>query len=175
MKLFLTAVLLFAAVPSWTAEIYTFNLLPGDGRIAGAPGETIGWGYEIENESTTHWLIATGVAMSAFQFGTPNLIFDFPILAPGDTVTAPFDATALTGLAALTWDASAPAGAVESGSFVLSAEWWTGDPLAGGQLAFTATPLTQPYQATVVPEPGTGALLGLALLVAGGVARVRRH
>jgi hypothetical protein len=175
MKLFLIAVLLFAAVPAWTAEIHTFSLLPGDGSIAGTPGETVGWGYSIENQSTTHWLVTSGLAPGAFQFGTPDLIFDFPILAPGSIVTAPFDAAALTGLLGLTWDASAPLGAVESGSFLLSAEWWNGDPLSGGQFAFSASPLNQPYDATVVPEPGTGALLALPLLVASAIGVLRRR
>ncbi len=174
MKLFSVVVLLFVAVPAWAAEIHTFNLLPADGSIAGAAGETVGWGYSIENQSTTHWLLTSALAPGSFQFGIPNLIFDFPILAPSSSVTAPFDAAALTGLLALTLDASAPLGAVEFGNFLLEAEWWDGDPFAGGQFAFGADPLSQSYQATVAPEPGTSALLVLALLV-GGVARVRRR
>ena len=98
MKLFLIVVLLFAAVPGWTAEVYTFSLLPDDGSIAGGPGQTVGWGYSIENQSTTHWLVTTGLAPGSFQFGTPELFFDFPILAPGSSVTVPFDAASV-GLA----------------------------------------------------------------------------
>jgi hypothetical protein len=180
MKLFLAVVLLFAAAPGWAAEIHTFSLLPGNGRVAGLPGDTVGWGYSIENESTTHWLVTNGVAPGAFSLGTPNLVFDFPILAPGSSVTVPFDALALTGLLALTWDASAPLGAVESGNFSLHAEWWNGDPLSGGQFAFSAPSLSQAYSATVaapIPEPGTSALLGVPLLVASaiGVGRRRRQ
>ena len=98
MKRFSVVVLLFAAVPAWTAEIYTFSLLPGDGHIAGAPGETVGWGYSIDNQSTSQWLVTTGLAPGAFQFGTPNLLFDFPILAPGSSATSPFNVAGLTGL-----------------------------------------------------------------------------
>ncbi len=174
MKLFFAAALLFAAVPAWTAETYTFNVLPVDGRITGSPGETVGWGYSIENQSSSFWLVTTGVAPGSFQFGTPDLIFDFPILAPATTATAPFNAAALTGLLALTWDASAPRGTVESGNFLLSAEWWNGDPLAGGQLAFAASSQSQPYQATVAPEPGTVTLMTSALLLV-GVSRVLRR
>jgi hypothetical protein len=167
MKLFLIAVLFFAAVPGWGAEVYTFSLLPESGSIGGGPGQTVGWGYSIENQSTTHWLVTSGLAPNSFQFGTPELLFDFPILEPGSSVSTPYDPSASTGLLALTWDASAPSGSVESGSFLLNAEWWNGDPLAGGQFAFAASPASQSYQATVAPEPGTAALLGLALLVAG--------
>ncbi len=176
MKRFLVVVLLFTAVPAWTAETYTFSVLPVDGHVAGAPGETVGWGYSIDNQSTSQWLVTTGLAPGSFQFGTPNLLFDFPILAPDSSLTSPFNPAGLTGLFALTWDASAPLGAVESGSFLLSAEWWTGDPLAGGQFVSSASPLSQPYNANVglVPEPGTSALMTLALLVA-GVSGVRRR
>src|SRR4051794_28174671 len=118
MKLFFAAVLLFAAVPAWAADIYTFSLLPNSGRITGAPNETVGWGYSIENQSSSLWLVPSGLAPGSFQFGTPELLFDFPILAPGSHVNVPFNAAALTGLLALTWDASAPGGAVESGNFL---------------------------------------------------------
>jgi hypothetical protein len=176
MKL-LTAILLFTALPASSAEIFTFNLLPADGAITGGPGDTIGWGYSIENQSTSLWLVTTGLAPGSFQFGTPDVVFDFPILAPGSTVTMPFDAATSTGLMALTWDASAPPGTVEVGSFLLDAEWWTGDPFAGGVFAFSASPASESYQATVTaavaPEPGSVGLGGLGLFIAGGLARRR--
>jgi hypothetical protein len=175
MKLFQVVVLLFASAPAWTAEIYTFSLLPGSGDVAGAPGDTIGWGYSIENQSATDWLVTTSVDPGAFQSGTSNLIFDFPIVAPGSSVTERFDADALTGLMAFTWDASVPRGTVESGRFLLNAEWWNGDPLAGGQFAFAASPLSASYRATVIPEPGTFALIGLALAAAGAISVRRRQ
>jgi len=174
MKLFLIAVLFLAAVPGWAAEVYTFSLLPESGSVTGTPGQTVGWGYTIENQSTTHWLVTSGLSSDSFTFGTPELMFDFPILAPGSSISILFDAVGFTGLYALTWDASVPPGSVESGSFMLNAEWWNGDPLAGGQFAFAASPASQSYQAAVVPEPGTAALLGLALLVAGVRRRWRQ-
>jgi hypothetical protein len=174
MKL-LTAILFFAALPASSAEIFTFDLLPADGAIAGGPGETIGWGYSIENQSTSLWLVTTGLAPGSFQFGTPDVVFDFPIVAPASTVTMPFNAATSTGLMALTWDASAPLGTVEFGSFLLDAEWWDGDPFAGGTFAFAASPVSQPYQAAVAPEPSAAVLLSLGLFVAGGLARRRQR
>jgi hypothetical protein len=174
MKLFPVIALLLAAVPAWTAEVYTFNLLPADGNISGAPGATIGWGYSIENQSTSHWLVTTGVAPGAFQFGTPALLFDFPILAPNTTWTSPYDALTQTGLMSLTWDASVPANTVESGTFVVNAEWWNGDPLNGGQFESFASTANVQYSASAVPEPGTAALLvtGIAIfLVTAGKRR----
>ncbi len=159
MNLFLTVVLLLAAVPSWAAEVYTFDVLPSSGQIFGEPGETIGWGYSLTNQSSSLWLLTTALSPGSFLFGTPSLLFDFPILAPGATITVPFDAANLTGLMALIWDTLVPTGTVESGAFLLEAEWWRGDPLASGQFDSFAPPSTVAYSASAVPEPGTGALL----------------
>jgi hypothetical protein len=173
MKLIAAIALLIAAAPSWAAEIYTFGLLPQSGRIGGAPGTTIGWGYSIENESTDYWLVTTNLATGPFAFGTPQVLFDFPILAPGASVTVPFDYDMFAGLFALTWDKSAPAGTIESGTFVLDAEWWTGDPFGDGAPAFAATPANRPYEALVTPEPATTGLMAVALV--GGIAAALRR
>ena len=165
MKSFAIVTLLIAAAPSWAAEIYNFSLLPANGQIQGTPGTAIGWGYMLENQSSDYWLVPTGLSNNSFEFGTPLNVFDFPILAPGASVTVPFNSTNLTGLFALTWDSNAPLGTVESGVFVLGAEWWTGDPFGTGQLGAIASPTTRSYSAAVVtPEPATGALVAMAVL-----------
>lgn len=63
----------------------------------------------------------------------------------------------------------------ESGSFLLEAGWYDGDPMAGGTLAFAAIPASRPYQATVVPEPATTSLLSLGLLGVAAYWRRRRN
>ena len=70
--------------------------------------------------------------------GTPTLLFDFPILAPGGTVTEAFDSVNSIGLFELQWDVSAPVGFVNIGNFTLSGEWWDGDPLNGGNFIAAA-------------------------------------
>lgn len=166
MRISFLAVLL-SAVSAMAADIYTFNLLPGDGSIAGPPGSTIGWGYSIENQSSSLWLITAGLDSGTFEHGTPSLAFDFPDLAPGETVTVPFNAVTFAGLEQLTWDPSAPAGFVNSGRFVLDAQWWDGDPLGGGNFVSNAPTATQFYSATVtaVPEPATIGVVALSVLL----------
>ena len=167
MKTFVLAVLL-SAVPTVAADIYTFDLLPADGNIAGLPGSTVGWGYSIENQSASLWLVTTGLDGGAFQHGTPSSIFDFPDIGPGQTVTVPFNATTSTGLYQLIWDATAPAGFVNTGTFLLDAEWWDAAPQKGGNPVMSAPSATQFYTATVagpVPEPATISVVALAALV----------
>jgi hypothetical protein len=161
------------------ADVYTLDLLPLTGAVQGAPGSTIGWGYELQNQSTSLWLVPVNLSAGAFQNSTPELLFTFPVLAPSSAVTQVFDQAAMSGLYQLTWDSSSPIGLSEAGNFTLQAQWWNGDPLAGGVLVSAAPVASVPYVATVtassVPEPSTFVLLTMTvpglLLIIGGVRR----
>lgn len=162
-------------------DSYTFSLIPDDGNISGAPGDTIGWGYSITNDSTTDWLLATNLNADSFAYGTPTLLFDFPEVAPGATVTELFDPIGMTGLYEDVLNASAPNGAVDSGEFDLSAQWYNGDPFNGGTYIADAVDTDASYSATVtsanaVPEPSTFALMGteITLVIGWWVFRRRR-
>lgn len=153
---------------------FDFGLLPGT-TIAGAPGATIGWGYEITNLSEV-WLMAVGVDAGLFEHADVNAgLFDFPVIAPGDTLSVPYGGG--LGLYELTWHTDAPLGFVNSGVFRLSVEFYAEDPLMGGDPIDTLEGAAE-YVAVVrdggqpVPEPGTLALLGLG--VAGLSIAMRR-
>jgi hypothetical protein len=155
-----------------TVNSYTFTLDPSSGNIEGTPGSTIGWGYTITNDSTVDWLVTVNLASDAFSDGTPDAsLFAFPLLAPLATVTVPYDPSINGGLFALTWDSTAIAGFVDDGDFTLSAEWWTGSPLAGGSFIQDTPDQTASYSATVaspgttVPEPNSMVTLAVGLLV----------
>lgn len=166
MMVVLGALILLAA-PAAVADSYTFSLIPPSGAVAGPPGSTVGWGYRITNTSPSDWLVTTALNSDPFLYGTPNVLFDFPDLGPGDTATVLFDAGMATGLFELTWDFNAPLGFVNSGSFVLSAEFWTGDPLSGGQFLMNAPDTYAAYTARVTPEPATLVLLACGLTATG--------
>lgn len=81
-----------------------------------------------------------------------------------------FDPLAGSGLFGLTWDAAAPVGFTNSGTFVLSAEFWDGDPFADGNFVDFAPDQLAAYSASVsatstvpVPAPSTLILLGSGL------------
>ena len=147
------------------------SLIPSDGAIAGPPGSLVGWGYAVTNSSSTDWFVTTLLNADSFANGAPNLLFDFPSVAPGATVSVPYDSGTAAGLYELLWDVGAPAGFVNSGNFVLSSQWWDGDPLNGGSFLFDELDISLPYSATVtedtsgVPEPSTW-WLGLGAIVA---------
>lgn len=154
------------AVPIWTA-----TTLPEDGNISGVAGSTIGWGYSIENPDGALWLALTSVSADPFANGTPLAVFDLPILAPGTSSSVAFDG--VDGLYGLEWEGVVPVGFVNFGDFLLTAEWYDNDPLAGGSLVETAIDLRLAYSAIVtpqqsepVPEPSTLVLLVLV----GGIA-----
>jgi MYXO-CTERM domain-containing protein len=156
------------------ADMYTFTV-PDAVTVGSAAGSVTGWGYSLHNESSSLWLVTTDLSAGTFQHATPDLIFDFPDLGPGATVTVPYDPLTPAGLYQIVWDANAPPGFVNSGTFSLTAEWWSGDPLAGGSFVSNAPTASQPYTAMVTPEPATIALVALPLLLFGVIGARRRR
>jgi hypothetical protein len=165
-------VLLIASMPARAQNTYTFDLIPTTPQVSAPAGATLGWGYSITNQSTNQWLVITSFASDPLQHGTPTALFDFPILPPLTNFTEPFDQQNGIGLFEFAWDANAPSGFVNLGVFTLTAQWWTGDPLNGGQLIGNAddglavysvavatglqfVPLAQPCRA-VDTRPGNG-------------------
>lgn len=177
----LAVALLLTSAPAVRAEPVTtfgFTVLPASGAIAGAPGETIGWGYSLVNYSLTDWLVVGFPSTDAFVNATPDAsVFDFPILAPNTTVTRAYDPAFNQGLFQITWNDDAPLGSVNEGLFTLSADFYDADLFDGGQFLYSADPQTAAYSATLVakqvPEPATLVLSGVGLALA-GIVRQRR-
>jgi PEP-CTERM motif len=165
------------ASPLW-ADTTFVTLLPSSGDVSGPAGSLVGWGYSITNQSTTEWFLATNLNSDSFSNGTPNLLFDFPEVAHGATVTEAFDSVNGIGMFELLWDPSASVGFVNSGDFTLSGQWYDGDPFNGGNFIADATDTLLPYSATVtgsssIPEPSSFLLLASGILIVSW-RRVRR-
>lgn len=95
----------------------TLTLTPPGGAITGKPGDTIGWGFTLTNNSATDWIIVSSV-----QFLMPNFVGDvgggfgitpdaafgtftdfaaayqFNELAPLSSITEPFDPSTFSGV-----------------------------------------------------------------------------
>ena len=163
-----------AAIPAIAADVYTFAV-PDEITVSSPAGVETGWGYSLHNESSSLWLVTTDLTAGTFQHATPDLIFDFPDLAPGATVAVPYDPFTPAGLYQIGWDTDTPPGFVNSGSFRLTAEWWNGDPLAGGTFVSAAPSASQSYTAALAPEPATLGLAAGFLSVFGIVCSLRRR
>jgi len=136
-------------------DTVTFTVQPPD--VSGPAGTTVGWGYSITNTSTTDYLDISDIDADVFEYGTGDsapFLFSFPGLAPRATFTQAYDPVDDLGLFQLTWDADAPVGFTNAGTFGLYGAFCDpSDPFCvedddtpGSDLVFAA------YSATVVPS-----------------------
>ena len=180
------AVLFFTA--SALADTYTFAALPGPGTTHTAPGSTVGWGYSITNNSTTKWLVITGLDASTSAFITSNpYFFDFPSIAPGASRIVPYNPFSPYGYSFLAANgyahqvkntpfdpvtnplnalglyqakisAYAPLGTVINQSFTLDAVWVTGDVDTDLSAQFVGTAPTNTTASRSVVTPEPASL-----------------
>jgi hypothetical protein len=153
------------------ADLFSLSTLPASGDVSGPPGSTIGWGYSISNNSSD-WLLTTALNSGSFLeldaaiVPNPNILFDFPIIAPGATVIQSY-VSGVSGLYEITWDPLAPLGFVNSGQFDLSGELFNANPTSPGAIDLGPGPdLMASYMATVVPEPLSATLVLNACAIA---------
>ena len=165
------------AASAWaTPDTVTFDTTPSGGTLpVSNGGQTVGWGYTIQNLSTAYWYMATGLTSSSFTYATANpngAIFDYPILAPSaPAVTVPYQysVTGSTGLFEIKWNTGLQYNTHETGFFTLSGDFYNGNPLASGTYVGAAPDVSTLYDASA-PEP-----LSLLLFVTGfGVALLAR-
>jgi len=160
--LFVAPALLAVSSGAW-ADTVTFLAVPAD--VSGPAGSTVGWGYSITNDST-NYLDITGIDSDLFLAadGTPDSsIFNFPNVAPGQTVVQVYDPADLLGLFQFTWNSDVPVGTTETGNFTLYGAFCSGsDPFCADDLSVPSVALASAaYSATVtaptggpsVPEP----------------------
>jgi len=168
-------VLGLALCPAARADSWTISLLPGN-DVSSPAGSTIGWGFTVTNNSS-EFLFLDDISADIFTHATPNAgVFTFPEVDPNSSVTVDY-AAGVNGLYELTWDADAPTGFTNSGTFVVSAQWCDDNT---GTTCTDAPDVTAAYSATVagastVPEPAAALLLTMGLgLLAPSMGRKRR-
>jgi len=204
-KAILKAFLMVGALASCLCAVplpVIFTLDPADGAISGAPGDTVGWGFTIQNNTDNYLLFDSsnfcGVGGDpqftdcsvpynpptgfgpAFGTYTDYIANNFTEIAPGTSLTEAFDATLMTGVGAYTIDPGAQGGSLDSGNVYVSFQQFQGDPLAGGSQVGGDSELAAPASVLVtssatVPEPRTAFALAGALLLGLGFLRKRRR
>lgn len=157
------------------ADDVTLTLLAA-GNLSGPAGSTVGWGYTITN-NTSNWLESLSLDVGSFTNGTPNLIFDFPNVGPNGSVTEDFSVVTTgscssppCGLYEFTWDSNASVGTVNSGTFTVSSEYFSGDPANPASTDLGPAPdasanysVIAASPIAVTPEPSTVLLLLIGL------------
>jgi hypothetical protein len=172
-------VLLFAAAAA-TASPLTFTLDPAGGGITGGPGDTIGWGFTLVND-TNSWISVTSSALTFETNPSLGTYTDFiglqggPLpsfaLAPSTQWTQAFDAAGGFGAGSYSIAADAALAAVDSGSLLVNYDLFNGDPSNGG-LQTGSDSISALFSVTIgassggpsTPEPATSALAALAAL-----------
>ena len=153
-------------VPGARADSWTITLIPPGGDISGPAGSTIGWGFTIDNQSDST-LFLDSVDADVFQHATPNAgVFSFPEVDPNSSLTIDY-VMGTDGLYEITWDADAPTGFVNSGFFLVTAEWCDSSGFCSAAPDQTAAYSATVTSANAVPEPGTAILLGAGLAALG--------
>jgi PEP-CTERM motif len=197
MKRILQVLLLSLVVASVCTATATLTLNPVNGAVTGAPGQSVGWGFTISDD--TFWLVVTGTDFCSSFNTSPHDVFPCTNPVPGGTytdftqfnfvVSAPNSPDTsqqnfsynppcanpgdCTGTGAFTIDSSTPFGTY-SGVIVVDYDLYSGDPSGGGTLIQQDNFITANASVTVAPEPGTWLLMGSAL--AGlGLARFRKR
>ena len=172
------------ALSAQAAVVVTlYNGTTATGNLFGTPGQVVGWGLKIQNQSGS-WLLAEMTDYvpggGSSDIGTYVDVFADPgyavPIAPGGTVTSYYDpATPGTGLGTYLIDAVS-VGASTSGSIVLTYSLFTADPFKDPLAEYVESGLTAAADAsiTAVPEPSAFGLLAAGLGVV-GFARSRKR
>ena len=172
----LALLLLATALAAPASPIPTLTLTAAD--LTGAPGQTVGWGFTLDNPGTSFDLYVTNVwadgSLGSGVLGTFTdaiAIWSLPnglMVTAGGLYTGSFPATALATFAI---DASAEPGDWVSGIIHLDYDLYQGqDFQRGGSVEAPATVSV----VAAAPVPATAALLALGLAGLAGRAWPRR-
>lgn len=167
----------------------TLILNPPDGAVQGAPGETVGWGYTFVND-TPFYLLVVGSdfcqpGQDPFFSTCTQLIGTYnDYIASNGTVIPPMSSPSQdfspgnpgTGVGGYTIDTNPPA-SMDVGNIYVIFDEFNGDPFNGGMQVSGDMEVFSAASVTVVPEPATFGLGGLALAAIAGLRfrRMRRR
>ena len=179
--LLLTATLVLAT--SLTVQgAGTMTLIPASGDLSGTPGTTVGWGFSLTGDADYYLMFSDITYSSLAGWGDfAGYLTDLGsfIVAPGATVTHPFDAGLETGVGSFSIHTDAMPGFVTTGIidatygiFRISPDNPDFNP--DSDIISLDKRFSNPASVTVnpVPEPSTFLLLGAGV---GGLAIWRRR
>ena len=175
--LFLALTLTMAAAVTAQASV-TFTLNPDSGIVAGDPGQTVGWGYTISNDSV-YWLWINNSDFTTNKDATwgtyTDSSYNHTPVAPADgatptVLTVPYSFADNTGAGSFAISPSTPVGDFAVGQILFTYDLYSADPSGGGLTPATSDSYSAAaaiQSASAVPEPSTYALLCISLGVVG--------
>jgi hypothetical protein len=182
MKIHWSLLILTAALLPWSLQAgAVLTLDPPAGVIAGTPGEIVGWGFTLANDSD--YLLGTEstfVPSSSLGWYQDYIgAFNFIVVGPSPELTSvhqDFDPVAGSGVGAMHIDPLAPFDQFIAGQIVVTYDLFSRSPNdpnfdPGTDLIATGLTVSADARANVVPEPATLFLLGPALLLLGYALR----
>ena len=172
---FLAILLVLVATITAHANV-TITITPASG-ISGRPGETVGWGFYLTNDSLTDWV---GFTNSLFFMNLPATWGTYTDLsnmhdpfAPGsDKVFVPF-LIDQSGAGSFTISKTATYNETSSGYIRFFYDIYNGDPTNGGTLLYSKS--YDVVASVSTPEPSTYILLFLSLGVVGYARKKMKH
>ena len=176
---------LMLAVTGVAQASIVFTLDPTNGSVSGAPGDTVGWGFTVTNDSALEWIVVTGSTLytnkdynpgytGATPWGTytdlmsNSITYDTP-LGPTSSLTLPFapGANPQTGAGSFAIDIATPYNDQAIGYIVFDYQVFTENPALNYSAPYTFASSPQINVAISTPEPSTYALLCISLGVVG--------
>jgi len=157
----------------------TFTLTPS-GTVSGLPGDTVGWGYSIDNDSIYSLIVTKSDFCEPGQdplfttctqaLGTYSdfIAQNGTLIAPGTTGSQSFDASSSSGVGEYVIDPSATPGQSDVGSIVVEYQLFDDnfDQIGGTiELSAAAEVDVTGTGPSPVPEPATEGLVVAGLLL----------
>lgn len=165
---------------------------PKGGAVTGAPGQTVGWGFSVTNDTPYYLLFDASYFCQPGQdpqfttctqtLGTYSdlIAYNFTEVAPMSTSPdQPFDLASMTGFGDYAISSTASVGSVDTGNLIATYMEYDGDPFDGGSQVSGDIEIDAPASVTVtgstpgVPEPSSWTMLAAGLAAVGW--RLRRR
>jgi len=163
------------------AEMVMITTNPPGGAVTGSPGQTVGYGFTITN-NTSYYLLFDGsyfcepsqdpeFTTCTQSLGTYQdyIAANFTEVAPMSSLSESFNANTMTGFGAYDISPTAMVGATDSGNLVATYMEYQGDPLSGGTPESGDIELSAPASVTVIPVSTTPEPSSRILAMLGGL------
>ena len=152
------------------AQAVSLSLDPLGGALSGKPGDTVGWGFTLSNDSG-FLVVSSAEFKPQPAIGSFNdfIGLQFLIVGPGVTVSQAFDTLLHTGIGSFVLDSNAPRGSVAGAPIALSYDLYSVNPLDStfdpGVHTLSLGNIVTAEASVSVPEPGSLLLMASAMPV----------